>query len=383
MTMIRSFAIEGLAGRRGTVEHELNDDVNIFWGPNGCGKTTMLRILHGALGNKIQGLRTVEFKAAHVEFSVRSGSREFTRSITKEVIDNYNPTAESFYDEELREVVHISRSENLWTTSPKTSRGALAGFRHTWLPITRIVDTAREKPRGVWQPGRSIDEPEDDFADAIEDRWKSWRFSANRQITQAQDQALTEVLEVAIRGVRKRDKTIKPPDAAQAYELVSNFFESRKGTSSRLFKSFDEFSEKYSEGTILPDIVRRLQEVEERIGEIVAPQIRLEDMILELYSKGRKVKFEGESISIDIGGRDVPLGRLSSGERQLMFVLLECLRTGQNSILVDEPELSMHVAWQNRLIECMRTVNPAAQIIAATHSPEIMANQEDRCVVEL
>jgi predicted ATPase len=42
-------------------------------------------------------------------------------------------------------------------------------------------------------------------------------------------------------------------------------------------------------------------------------------------------------------------------------------------MLIDEPELSMHIDWQHELLTSMHTVNPEAQVIAATHSPEIMA----------
>ena len=46
-------------------------------------------------------------------------------------------------------------------------------------------------------------------------------------------------------------------------------------------------------------------------------------------------------------------------------------------MLVDEPELSMHVDWQRRLISTMRILNRMSQMIFATHSPEIMAELPD------
>jgi predicted ATP-dependent endonuclease of OLD family len=70
-----------------------------------------------------------------------------------------------------------------------------------------------------------------------------------------------------------------------------------------------------------------------------------------------------------------PIGELSSGERQLVTVLTYlAFLAGENSIfLVDEPELSLHIAWQSRLVESLRKLQPNdCQMILATHSPEIV-----------
>ena len=48
--------------------------------------------------------------------------------------------------------------------------------------------------------------------------------------------------------------------------------------------------------------------------------------------------------------------------------------------MVDEPELSLHVAWQNRSIDSVKAANPNAQFIIATHSPEIVGDAEDTVI---
>jgi predicted ATPase len=191
------------------------------------------------------------------------------------------------------------------------------------------------------------------------------------------------VLEVALRGVSKRDKSVKPLAPKHAYEVVSTFFGERSPSLGFRFDSYQEFARRYEAEPLLGDIVQRLQKVESRIADIEAPQRRLEELIRDLFSNGRKVDFAPESIEVSVSGAKIPLGSLSSGERQLMLILLECLRGGTSTIMIDEPELSMHVAWQNRLVNSMRRVNPRSQLIMATHSPEVMAELEDRCVIEL
>lgn len=64
---------------------------------------------------------------------------------------------------------------------------------------------------------------------------------------------------------------------------------------------------------------------------------------------------------------------LSSGEKQLLIILLTvlCQDEKPSILLMDEPEVSLHLRWQYELIEILRTLNPNCQLIIATHSPSI------------
>jgi len=68
------------------------------------------------------------------------------------------------------------------------------------------------------------------------------------------------------------------------------------------------------------------------------------------------------------------LTQLSSGEKQILILLISTLvQNGRNVITFwDEPEISLHIAWQQVLISIMRELNPNMQIIMATHSPSIL-----------
>jgi predicted ATP-dependent endonuclease of OLD family len=87
---------------------------------------------------------------------------------------------------------------------------------------------------------------------------------------------------------------------------------------------------------------------------------------------------------IAITKNDIPLriNNLSSGEKQVFILLAETLlQERRNAIfLADEPELSLHIAWQRDLLSAIRTLNPNAQMIVATHSPEIAGNWDDRLI---
>lgn len=75
---------------------------------------------------------------------------------------------------------------------------------------------------------------------------------------------------------------------------------------------------------------------------------------------------------------------LSSGERQIVVMLGHltiAARTLHKGIfLVDEPELSLHLRWQEKFVETMQEASPNAQIIMATHSPAIVMDMDGNCV---
>jgi predicted ATP-binding protein involved in virulence len=64
---------------------------------------------------------------------------------------------------------------------------------------------------------------------------------------------------------------------------------------------------------------------------------------------------------------------LSSGEKQLLILMLTvlCQEDKPAILLLDEPEISLHLRWQAELIDILRTLNPNVQLIIATHSPSI------------
>lgn len=67
------------------------------------------------------------------------------------------------------------------------------------------------------------------------------------------------------------------------------------------------------------------------------------------------------------------LGCLSSGERQIASMMYAATYFGHHGhiVLIDEPEISLHLDWQRRLIPTMAERLGDHQLIICTHSPEI------------
>ena len=106
-------------------------------------------------------------------------------------------------------------------------------------------------------------------------------------------------------------------------------------------------------------------------------KLRFQDMVDDLFADtGKKiVRTENEIRFSQIGETLVPY-QLSSGEKQMLAILLTVLvEDNQHYVLfMDEPEVSLHIEWQKRLIDLCVELNPNVQIILTTHSPAVVMN---------
>ena len=91
---------------------------------------------------------------------------------------------------------------------------------------------------------------------------------------------------------------------------------------------------------------------------------------------GKKIVRTENEIRFEQIGETLMPYQLSSGEKQMLVILLTVLiEDGQNYVLfMDEPEVSLHVEWQKRLIDLILELNPNVQIILTTHSPAVIMN---------
>ena len=120
--------------------------------------------------------------------------------------------------------------------------------------------------------------------------------------------------------------------------------------------------------------------------QLSLPKQRFQDMVDDLFSDtGKKiVRTENEIRFSQIGETLVPY-QLSSGEKQMLAILLTVLvEDNQHYVLfMDEPEVSLHIEWQKRLIDLCVELNPNVQIILTTHSPAVVMNGWMEAVTEV
>lgn len=91
----------------------------------------------------------------------------------------------------------------------------------------------------------------------------------------------------------------------------------------------------------------------------------------------KEVKFSEDQMEIIKNKKEkIDYTKLSSGERQVIFIFLKVINGSVDNslILMDEPEISLHISWQEKLLSEIEKVNPNSQIIIVTHSPAIVMN---------
>lgn len=100
-----------------------------------------------------------------------------------------------------------------------------------------------------------------------------------------------------------------------------------------------------------------------------------QDIIDDLFAETYKtIDRQSNELQFLQYGETLSPYRLSSGEKQVLIILLTVLLQCNEPyvMLMDEPEVSLHIEWQQRLVRLIRRLNPNVQIILATHSPAMI-----------
>jgi len=123
-----------------------------------------------------------------------------------------------------------------------------------------------------------------------------------------------------------------------------------------------------------------------KASEVSKAKTLFQDMVDELFEDTNKtIDRRSNEIQFFQNGETLTPYQLSSGEKQMLVILLTVLvENGEHyALIMDEPEISLHIEWQQRLIELIRTLNPNAQIILSTHSPALIMNGWTDTVTEV
>lgn len=135
---------------------------------------------------------------------------------------------------------------------------------------------------------------------------------------------------------------------------------------------------------VISDIVQKYNRHRTSLNAPVSNYLNLIGKFLK--DGGKSVKFNDRGyIYVEIKGvkGEKPITSLSSGEAQI-FVILTHLAFNPNAqknvFIIDEPELSLHVQWQELFVDSLREANPQIQYIMATHSPSVILDRVDSCI---
>lgn len=215
--------------------------------------------------------------------------------------------------------------------------------------------------------------------------------------------AVVNILNEQVINFLKENQTIsaipqKQREIDSSIKKVNNYFDTLKGilkqssNSKKLdllylinISQFKKINELIIEFSLFEETTKGLYNPLKQFLEVVNQFFQ--DSSKELYfdRDTSEIKFN----ILDKTGKKIDEGRevrnLSSGEIQVL-VLLTYLKYNKNLnvFIIDEPELSLHPKWQEEFLPAVQKLMPqGAQLILATHSPEIIGNNKDFCTVLL
>lgn len=139
--------------------------------------------------------------------------------------------------------------------------------------------------------------------------------------------------------------------------------------------------------TYVAHFIEQLAQMHRSLSEGERDAKRLVE-ICNNYLRGKRLEFEKQDFKIRLkgdDGSDMTLASLSSGEKQVVSLFSHLLLSREKnvSLLIDEPELSLSVAWQKMLLPDIIATDKCDCLIAATHSPFIFDNFLDPEVFDL
>ncbi|MCI7684572.1 MAG: ATP-binding protein [Parabacteroides merdae] len=114
---------------------------------------------------------------------------------------------------------------------------------------------------------------------------------------------------------------------------------------------------------------------EEKMREIVKKKVISEiyEYLDSFFVDKTSIKDTG-SFDFLINNSRINYLQLSTGEKQLLYILLVVFNTNKKTciLLMDEPDLELHVIWKEKFVSILRKINPNAQIILTTHAPSMV-----------
>jgi predicted ATP-binding protein involved in virulence len=436
---LKKFSVDGLFGLfNHHVPLRLEDNITIIHAPNGYGKTVILKLISAFFGGSLKLFREIEYNRINFEFDdggivtisqrIEGDNRSKSTKILRVYAIRYlsadgeeyihDPWADGFFDKSGRVIVrdeairyieryvpHIERvgtdrfrdrnSREMYTTSdllklysdlfPFSGKShpawldELRGSVHCQLIETqRLMVSAKEAVRG----GRD----DSTFIPAVKTNSDNLVVLIRRNL--ADSATLSQSLDRTFPN-RLLSESTKPLLEAELRTRLTALEQLRARLTEvgLLDKSDDSafipkrsFSE--SHRLILTEYVN---DAEKKLHVLENLLSRLELLTTII---NRRFQFKTLTISrdhglvfTDIRQRRVELENLSSGEQHELVLVYDLLfKTQKNTLLlIDEPEISLHVAWQKKFLSDLRQIIKLSpmDIVLSTHSPQLIGNYID------
>ncbi|NVK66107.1 MAG: AAA family ATPase [Flavobacteriales bacterium] len=412
MFRINNVQIKGFWGQH-FVDAEFNDDVNIFIGRNGTGKTTFINLLQAVISVDLELLYGLQFekitinlsegkrsrkveviKLAHdlqfKELQYQIGTRKFKLPILPERELRYSNKRSGrihprfFRDvqeikNQLSKLVNVSylsvNRDNVLKDDPRE-------FRRD--EIYNAIDIRLDELIGQLtsyqlQLETDLSKLSKKFQENV---LRSMLFNEEFDKININEPVTLDLRRISI-GLKQAYRGLGILDSATEDVIERHVQEIEKAAKSINNHAEDSSRPVYPDDVTPLTLLRRTRKINNLSSDLEKNKkklfSRLNDYInlLNEFHETKSFTLQDSKdggIIIQKDNVEIPLFQLSSGEKQLIILLTEALlqKGRQTLFIADEPELSLHIEWQRKVISSIRKLNPNSQIIVATHSPEIV-----------
>lgn len=324
----------------------LNPDVNIFVGNNGSGKSAVLDAISAAMYPYIYELQN----NADREYTNQSRSPLFQSDLP---IKKHNGNQKNIVDFSI-----LTNNLEAWGTSYRK------GVTDNPNEILHMEHDIRIRQKVI------------DDINALENSLQSELFVVVHYNSNRNVNTFSEIKNISTFDRFDALKNAFDPTAnleffntkASFTDLVNWFF----------LREFEELRDAKNKGDINLEL-HDLKQIRRAISTIIAPNARV--YFVQKNSAQLMVEWEtetGEKIELSVN-------QLSSGYRNMLALVMDFARRlaqanpqmenpleAEAILMIDELDLHLHPTWQQKIIPDLRKVFPNTQIIATTHSPEIV-----------
>ena len=364
--MIRKLEVKGLNNRlNGT--WEFNEDLNIITGRNGSGKTTLLKLIWYLIsGNIGQVISDIPFQ--FVSIATDSYSLSIIKTENEKIKFKCELANQKQLDRDFEIPLHREDNDRISTITILTEREMSSlffpsfrriegGFARVPIPIPAI-DVLRYEA--------------DSFNQVFADR-------QTETLQKAMSQISTEISAYYnhkfITAISTRDiGNLVAKKTLEAYRKTNDL---HVKLSADIKQEISETRSPDDASSVLEEIQKRVEQVNEKQDLLLEPLVALDIQIPDILQyKG--IQFAGEGVYLGEENEAIESDKLSAGEKQMISFLCYNAFSENTAIFIDEPELSLHVDWQRRLLPTLLEQETGNQFFVATHSPFIYSKYPDK-----
>lgn len=355
------------------------ESLSIITGPNGFGKTMILNIIDSLFNNNLTFFQTLVFGSILIEtedktkLSLLKDQDYVLLQLEKHDI----VLAEYKLEQYINKLFSAEEQDNQLSIFYQKLNEVLESPKVHLIKEQRLINRS-----SLFVSGNLLDQDEEELTIdtihrcAIElkgllDRYTQQSYIINQQIDSTfPKRLLTENEKISIEEFYNRFRILRMKhEKLQSFGLIESIqeipiYDERNANVLLVYLKDSEDKIKVFEG-----LLARL--------ELFTNILNSSRFIYKTIKIDRKKGFA----FITNKGKELKLTELSSGEQHEVVMLYELIfKTILNTlVLIDEPELSLHVTWQkgflNDILQIMKLQK--MQVIIATHSPQIINDRWD------